>query len=545
MVGGGELAGDGMSRLLRAVMTGALVGAVTAPAPGLAAGIWISRAEIAALPMSGPAWESLLAEANRPIGMPNLADAEDSTNVAVLAKALVHARTAEPSYRDEVIAACMAAIATEGTSTLALGRELAAYVIAADLVGLPAAQDGAFRAWLSSVRHETIDGRTLVSTHEDRPNNWGTHAGASRIAAALYLGDTIDLERGATVFRGWLGDRAAYAGFEYDSLSWQEHPSRPVGINAKAAVKNGHSIDGVLPDDQRRGGAFVWPPPHENYVYEALQGALAQAVMLHRAGYPVWEWQDRALLRAFEWLHREAQYAAEGDDTWQPHVVNHYYWSDFPAPTPSRAGKNVGWTDWTHAGHATGGPPDDGGEPGGGGDGDSLCGAVPRVSGCASAELAEFTLANTRDGDAAKLRWKWFGRPGLGRTAWGNPLVSSAYELCAYDSVDGTGVLGFSFGLPAGAGWSSASTARLRYRVHDRLGDGVVTADLRTTNGPGERVRMRAQAATLRRPAGSVFRQSPEVTVELVTSDGSCWSSRFAMVQTLRNEPGDFHAVFP
>ena len=43
--------------------------------------------------------------------------------------------------------------------------------------------------------------------------------------------------------------------------------------------------DGVLPDDQRRSGGFVWPPTKENYVWEALQGAIAQAVILHRAGF--------------------------------------------------------------------------------------------------------------------------------------------------------------------------------------------------------------------------------------------------------------------
>lgn len=61
-------------------------------------------------------------------------------------------------------------------------------------------------------------GRTVVSTHEDRPNHWGTHAGGARIAVALYLHDAEDLERAGTVFRGWLGDRDAYAGFKYRAL---------------------------------------------------------------------------------------------------------------------------------------------------------------------------------------------------------------------------------------------------------------------------------------------------------------------------------------
>lgn len=318
--------------------------------------IWTSAAELAQLPMSGPAWDKMKTEADKPTGTPNLSNQDDPTNVRVLAKAVVYARTGTQSYRTEVINACMAAMGTEeGGRTLALGRELIAYVIAADLVGLPANENALFREWLQEVRHKVLDGKTLISTHEDRPNNWGTHCGGSRVAVAVYLNDTQELNRCAAVFKGWLGDRASYAGFAYGSLDWQANPGQPVGINPQGSTKQGHSIDGVLPDDQRRGGGFSWPPPKENYVYEALQGALAQAVILSRAGYnDVWNWENQALLRAFQWLHEQANYAATGDDTWQPHLVNFYYGSNFPAPVPSSPGKNVGWTDWTHSGTNTG-----------------------------------------------------------------------------------------------------------------------------------------------------------------------------------------------
>lgn len=323
-------------------------------------GIWISVDEVDSLPKSGPAWDNLKAAAQLPLGRPTIRDKGDNVDVHLLAKALVHLATRRASYREEVIDACMAAIGTEqGGTTLALGRNLVAYVIAADLVRLPKAKDAIFRAWLRRTLTERHAGRTLQSTHEDRPNNWGTHAGASRAAVARYLGDDIELDRMARVFKGWLGDRASYASFKYGDLWWQFDPENPVGINPKGAMKvvpglratNGGlyavSIDGLLPDDQRRGGPFEWPPPKENYVYEALQGALVQAVILHRAGYHVWSWGDRALLRAFRWLHDIAGYPAKGDDTWQPHVINYFYGTDFPAPVPARHGKNVGWTDWT------------------------------------------------------------------------------------------------------------------------------------------------------------------------------------------------------
>ncbi len=314
-----------------------------------AAGLWVDPQRLAALPTSGEAWQALLRAAQLSADSPDLSELADPANVRVLAKALVYARTGEPRYRSEVVAACRAAIGSEGRSTLALGRNLAAFVIAADLVGLPEADDRVFREWLARVRYTRLEGRTLVSTHEERPNNWGTHAGASRLAVALYLGDTREVERSAAVLRGWLGERTVYAGFRYRELWWQAHPDAPVGVNPRGANRDGHSIDGVLPDDQRRAGPFRWPPPRENYVYGALQGALVQAVLLHNAGYDVWSWGDRALLRAFAWLHEQAAFPASGDDTWQPHVVNFYYGTHFPAPVPSRPGKNAGWTDWSHA----------------------------------------------------------------------------------------------------------------------------------------------------------------------------------------------------
>jgi hypothetical protein len=327
-----------------------LVGAsASVPSRAAGAGIWIAPDALAALPTEGPAWENLLAAAALPVARPNLSDQEDPVNVRVLANALVFARTGDETRRARVVDACRAAMGTEaGGRTLALGRELLAYVVAADLVGLPPEDDQRFRAWLRSVRVQELRGRSLVSTHEQRPNNWGTHAGASRMAVAAYLGERAELDRAARVLRGWLGDRSAWTGFRFGKTWWQADPDEPVGVNPKGATKQGHSIDGVLPDDQRRAGPFAWPPPRTNYTWGALQGAFAQAVILDRAGYDVWGWQDRALLRAVRWLQEEARQPARGDDAWILHLVNFHYGTDFPAPVPAPAGKNAGFTDWTH-----------------------------------------------------------------------------------------------------------------------------------------------------------------------------------------------------
>lgn len=325
------------------------------PEPLFAKGIFTSAAEIADLPTGGTLWDNLKSNADVPVGQPNLSDRNDPVNVVVLAKALVYARTGDEHYRTQVIDACMAAMGTEQKgSTLAIGRGLLAYVLAADLVGLPAEKEPTFRAWLAAILTTHFEGTTLRFHHEVRPNNWGTIVGATRAAIARYLNDETELERIARIFRGWLGDRQAYNGFKFGELWWQADSLAPVGINPAGAQINGFPVGGVLPDDQRRGGPFSWPPPRENYVYGALQGSLMTAIILYRAGYAeIWEWQDRALYRAFDWLYNIANYPAEGDDQWLTHIINHYYQTDFEAHYPARPGKNAGYTDWLYGGNYT------------------------------------------------------------------------------------------------------------------------------------------------------------------------------------------------
>ncbi len=314
--------------------------------------LWLDTEEIQALPAEGAAWDALRRVASKPIDRPNLSNQDDPTNVRVLARALLYARTGDAEAKRSVEQALRRVRGTERrANVLALARELLSYVIAAELVGLEGQERRDFDAWLRRLQARTFEGRTLRSTHEDRPNNWGTHAGATRLAVAIHLADRDEVERAAHVFKGWLGEAGGWRGFEFGDASWQPPFSffRRHAVNPVGARRRGHSIDGVLPDDQRRGGGFRWPPPKENYVYEALQGAVVQAVLLERRGYPAFEWGDRALLRAFRWLHDEADFPAEGDDAWLPHIVNRAYGTDFPARTPTRPGKGMGFADWTHA----------------------------------------------------------------------------------------------------------------------------------------------------------------------------------------------------
>jgi Alginate lyase len=349
------------------LVVAAVVAAATTAAPAAAQqrllpGIWLTQAEVRKLPERGPAWAQVKELADEPMGHADLSNQDSEHDIHVLAAALAWARTGDERYRRKVAAGVADAVGTEhGGRTLALARGLVSYVVAADLIDLShydPDKDQRFRAWLASVRGERLkpaDNPTLIATHELRPNNWGTHAGASRIAADVYLGDRRDLARAASVFKGWLGDRGTYHGFRFGDSSWQADPKAPVGVNPPGAMKGGQPIGGALPDDMRRGCGLRFPPCPTLYPWEAMQGAVLQAELLSRQGYDAWNWGHQGLRRAADFLyglHRRygnPDWAAPAGDAWIPWLLNARYGTRFPVSSPAAPGKGMGFTDWTAA----------------------------------------------------------------------------------------------------------------------------------------------------------------------------------------------------
>jgi hypothetical protein len=317
-----------------------------------------------ALPTSGAAWENLVAIANDPSGEPDLRDQDNRVGVMTLAAALVFARTGEESYRERAESRIMAVIGTEQdgatNSILSLGRQLGAYVFAADFIKLSGANDERFRGWLDDIRTRELGGhgrwRSLVATHEDAPQNWGSFAGASRIAAGLYLGDTADVARAAQILRGFLGDRSAYASFQgpEGARSWSCDPAHFTPINPPCTME-GIDLDGAIVRDIDRGGNRKWPPGRSGigYTLESLQALIVQAELLTVNGYgDVWSWSDQALRRAAGIVTRSGE---AGGLTWNRSEVSYYvpwllnarYGLDLPT-RPAGFGRVFGYTDWLY-----------------------------------------------------------------------------------------------------------------------------------------------------------------------------------------------------
>jgi hypothetical protein len=351
----------------------------TAPAPR-SDGIWISPATLRQLPTTGAAWDRLLADAQADPGSANVADQDSGHDVATLAAALACARTHDSELCDKARTGVVAAIGTErGGRWLAVGRNLTAYVISADVMGLRADGDPdsagtRVETWIRGFQTERLADNNTGEPSPFIPFASGSNAsaqeGAAYAAVAAYLGDREALDRAWDAFRTYLCDPSApdregidlHRGVE---AGWAHDDRHPCAVNPAGATKQVPAgrpgagqvvpVDGAIINDMARGGDLAWPPGTTQYPWVGLEGLVPAAVILDRAGYPAFAVADRAVLRAVRYL-RDLE-VSTGSGTWFRErrdneivqLVNVAYGAHFRVDLPAGGGRTVGYTDWTHA----------------------------------------------------------------------------------------------------------------------------------------------------------------------------------------------------
>jgi len=319
--------------------------------------IWISPEEIAALPTSGAAWSSVLSAANSSWGSADLSDNNSKHDVLTLAGALVAVRNADNAMRDKTIAGLVSAMASKFARALELSRGLQTYIIAADIIGY---RDAAFLTWVEKATTANVQGHSggdgVIGTAEQSANNWGGHARASLAAAAVYTGRADWIAMIIIAHRAFIGAYAPGNKMKYTSTDW--HAGTPqAGINRPDAKRGAFTLSGVLAEDWRRAASYKWLPSPSGYMWEGMQGLVVCAVILHRAGWVAFNESDNAIVRAMDILYGTGAAAgnspafknpAASDDTWITWLVNAYAGTSYPT-TAATSGKNMGYTDWTHA----------------------------------------------------------------------------------------------------------------------------------------------------------------------------------------------------
>lgn len=321
--------------------------------------LWITVAELQAISPSSVE-KAELRRRSKAISVPALFRRNEQADTALLAGTYLALMEDQSIEQARLRSICKRLVGSEvgaadgfgDGESLALARNLPAVLIACKLLGLDT--DAGFTQWVRGLEDRKLGNqqRSLRTTHERRPNNWGTHAGAARAARAAFLGDSEAMAQVAQVFAAWVGEEDRGARFRFgEDLSWQPEGDQLFGVNPVTAVREGHSLNGVLPDDQRRGGSFRWPPPKEPYVWEALQGAVVTAQILHDNGYTAWQWGDQALLRAVNWLVGECSFRPVGDDLWVLALIDYNYGTQFTTREEqlrAKPGKNMGFIAMSH-----------------------------------------------------------------------------------------------------------------------------------------------------------------------------------------------------
>ena len=346
-------------------------GGGSAPPPNVAvqSGIWLSQAELMALPTSGGAWDRLVSRSQQAIPRDDLSCQDASAPQAVMATALVAARLNDNALRAKVRDELMRAIGTENGSTcghpdrnrpLGVGRNLAPYVIAADLIGFRAFDSGSeasWRNWLSTLRSKPLAGGWALDSAQARGDhsNWGAHQAAALTAANAYLGDAAQLAVDAAIARSWVDPTAAQNWVYYPDkhdYSWSATGIPPtVPVNPPGARKDGVNVDGIPLVDMQRGGGFTTGAPvTTDYPRESLVGRTVQFELLYRAGYNSYAWGNQGLLRVAQ---RLLAFSQQWDPAWYDARINAYwilesrYRVGLPRAEAAR-GRQVVGVDWTH-----------------------------------------------------------------------------------------------------------------------------------------------------------------------------------------------------
>lgn len=331
--------------------------------------IWISPQEIKARPTSGPEWDAMLALANKAKSQgANIANQDSNHDIETLAMTLVCVRQGEPGMCAKARAAVVGAIGTEeGGRWLAVGRNLGAYIISADLLNLytdgnPNSDGSKVNAWLNKFYTRTLQANNDAKIqHQWRQSAWASGSNASAqegfayAALSAYLKKKDGLDWSWMAFRRYAGDRSSTHTITSNDTSWQFKPTDIVGIQDAGATKNGCRLDGAIANDMSRGGTYSCTPGFTQYPWVGLEGAVPAALVLQRSGYPAFSIADNAILRTHEYLWDLRQ--RTGNTEWFDgtraneviHLVNIAYKKNFLIKTPITGGaRTVDFTSWTH-----------------------------------------------------------------------------------------------------------------------------------------------------------------------------------------------------
>ncbi len=180
-------------------------------------------------------------------------------------------------------------------------------------------------------------------------------------------------------------------------------------------------------------------------------------------------------------------------------------------------------------------------------DGSGCINAEEPVLTCLTAERGGFQVKDNADDAKDQLRWKWQKGEQTDQLDFGDPLNATSYTLCVYDTSGGSSSLATSLQVDANGFWQSYDPKGWSLKDSTGTYDGVQQIKLKPGAIGKSKAQLKARGANLATPvpvdASTFFAQDPNVTVQLLNSEGVCWTSEFTT--NLLNTQEQFKAKTP
>jgi streptogramin lyase len=164
----------------------------------------------------------------------------------------------------------------------------------------------------------------------------------------------------------------------------------------------------------------------------------------------------------------------------------------------------------------------------------AACGATPQA-GCrkpSEPHKAAFEVKNASGKPKDHLTWKWLKGEATDVADFGDPLNTTSYALCIYDAAGGAPALIASVVAPEGGScagkpcWKTTGAKVLKGYQY-KSGGSLLKIVLTSGDIGKAKITVANAASNLLLPA-SPLHQDPQVTVQLVNSDGFCWDADYS-----------------
>jgi polyhydroxybutyrate depolymerase len=175
----------------------------------------------------------------------------------------------------------------------------------------------------------------------------------------------------------------------------------------------------------------------------------------------------------------------------------------------------------------------------------SLCLALP-AEGCRGGGKASLSIKAPNDPAKASLKWKLSKADETLLADLGDPTSTTSYALCLYDAQGAVPALKTSISVAPGNRWKAIGKG-FKYADKTAAIDGAISVQLKSGGAGKAKVSMKAGGTALRAPTprneSKMFTLDGATTVQLLASNGECWTSDFTVAK--KNDVDKFKAKAP